>query len=95
MSSADPAEAAPDLRYAWYVAGVLTVCYTLSFIDRQILGLLVTPIKKELGLSDTRIGLLQGLAFGIFYTVLGLPMGRIADRGNRRIWSWWASSPGA
>jgi MFS family permease len=73
-----------NLRFAWYVAIVLMVCNTLSFIDRQILGLLVTPIKLELGISDTRIGLLQGLAFGIFYTLLGLPMGRIADRGSRR-----------
>ena len=80
------AEARPaqSLRYAWYVAIVLMLCNTLSFIDRQILGLLVTPIKQELGLSDTKIGLLQGLAFGIFYTLLGLPMGRIVDSGNRR-----------
>jgi len=73
-----------SLRYAWYVAIVLMICNTLSFIDRQILGLLVTPIKLELGISDTRIGLLQGLAFGVFYTLLGIPMGRIADRGSRR-----------
>lgn len=73
-----------NLRYAWYVAIVLMLCNTLSFIDRQILGLLVTPIKLELGISDTRIGLLQGLAFGIFYTLLGMPMGRLVDRGNRR-----------
>ncbi len=73
-----------SLGYAWYVAIVLMVCNTLSFIDRQILGLLVTPIKLELNISDTQIGLLQGLAFGLFYTLLGLPMGRIADRGNRR-----------
>jgi MFS family permease len=72
------------VRYAWYVAVVLMVCNTLSFIDRQILGLLVTPIKLELGLSDTRIGLLQGLAFGVFYTLLGIPMGRIADHSSRR-----------
>jgi MFS family permease len=73
-----------NLRYAWYVAIVLMLCNTLSFIDRQILGLLVTPIKLELGISDTRIGLLQGLAFGIFYTLLGMPMGRFVDSGNRR-----------
>ena len=77
-----PSEA--SLRYGWYVAIVLMLCNTLSFIDRQILGLLVTPIKLELGISDTRIGLLQGLAFGIFYTLLGIPIGRIADRGSRR-----------
>ncbi len=79
-----PPSPVENLRYAWYVAFVLMLCNTLSFIDRQILGLLVTPIKAELGISDTAIGLLQGLAFGIFYTLLGLPMGRIADRSNRR-----------
>jgi MFS family permease len=80
------AEARPaqSLRYAWYVAVVLMLCNTLSFIDRQILGLLAPLIKQELSLSDTKIGLLQGLAFGIFYTLLGMPMGRIVDRGNRR-----------
>jgi MFS family permease len=73
-----------NLRYAWYVAIVLMVCNTLSFIDRQILGLLVDPIKQDLGTSDTQMGLLQGLAFGIFYTLLGMPMGRFVDRSNRR-----------
>ena len=67
-----------------YVLGVLTVAYTLSFVDRQILTLLVGPIKQDLGLSDTRMSLLQGLAFAIFYTVMGLPLGRIADRSSRR-----------
>jgi len=46
-------------------------CFALSFIDRQILSLLVGPIKAELGVSDTRIGLLQGLAFALFYSVMG------------------------
>src|SRR5690606_17286854 len=73
-----------ELRYAWYVVGVLMVCYTLSFVDRQILSLLVTPIKEDLGLNDTQIGLLQGLAFALFYTMLGLPMGWLADRYSRR-----------
>ncbi|MBI3427463.1 MAG: MFS transporter [Acidobacteria bacterium] len=77
-------DTATDLRYAWYVALVLMLCNTLSFIDRQILGLLVDPIKQDLRVSDTQMGLLQGLAFGIFYTLLGMPMGRIVDRGNRR-----------
>jgi len=70
--------------FAWYVVIILTACYTLSFIDRQILGLLVGPIKRDLGISDTRVGLLQGLAFSVFYTFLGLPLGRIADTRNRR-----------
>jgi MFS family permease len=74
----------PRLRYAWYVVIILMVCYTLSFIDRQILALLVGPIKKELSLSDSRMGLLGGLAFALFYTFLGLPMGRLADTKSRR-----------
>ena len=77
-------DSARELRYAFYVACVLMVCNTFSFIDRQVLGLLVTPIKQEFGISDTGIGLLQGLAFGLFYTLLGIPMGRLVDSGNRR-----------
>lgn len=80
----DTGEGSPGLGYAWYVVIVLMVCYTLSFIDRQILSLLVGPIKQDLGISDTRIGLLQGMAFAIFYTLLGLPMGWLADRRSRR-----------
>src|SRR5688572_1402566 len=72
------------LAYAWFVVFVLMVCYTLSFIDRQILSLLVGPIKQDLGISDTRIGLLQGLAFALFYTFLGMPFGRLADNFSRR-----------
>ena len=71
-------EADRELRHAWYVAIVLMACNTLSFIDRQILGLLVTPIKLELGISDTQIGLLQGLAFGVFYAA------RDSDGPHRR-----------
>ena len=77
--------AAPRSKgYAWYTVLVLTVCYTLSFIDRQILSLLVGPIKADLRISDTQVGLLGGLAFSLFYTLLGLPIGRLADRYNRR-----------
>ncbi|MGH9937465.1 MAG: MFS transporter, partial [Blastocatellia bacterium] len=73
-----------SLKYAWYVVFVLMVCLTLSFIDRQILSLLVGPIKRDLGISDTRIGLLQGLAFALFYTLMGLPVGWLVDRYSRR-----------
>ncbi len=83
-SAAKSAGSDTSLNYAWYVAIVLMLCNTLSFIDRQILGLLVDPIKQDLGVTDTQMGLLQGLAFGIFYTLLGIPMGRNVDRGNRR-----------
>ncbi len=72
------------LGYAWYVVIVLMVCLTLSFIDRQILSLLVSPIKRDLGISDTRIGLLQGPAFALFYTFMGLPVGWLVDRYSRR-----------
>jgi MFS family permease len=60
------------------------VCYALSFVDRQILSLLVGPMKHDLAISDTRIGLLQGIAFAAFYSLMGLPLGRLADTRNRR-----------
>ena len=71
-------------RYGWYVVAVLLVAYTLSFVDRTILTLLVEPIKHDLGLSDTQLSLLHGLAFAIFYTALGIPIARLADRASRR-----------
>ena len=84
-SETKPAEASEQsVRYARYAVVVLMFCYTLSFIDRQILSLLVGSIKRDLGVSDTRIGLLQGLAFGIFYTILGMPLGRLADTRSRK-----------
>jgi MFS family permease len=60
------------------------LCYTLSYVDRQILAFLVEPLKTELGIGDTKIGLLQGIYFAMFYTFVGLPMGWLADRYNRR-----------
>jgi len=64
---------------------VLMVAYLFSYVDRQILSMLVGPIKADLGLTDTEISLLHGLAFAICYTVLGVwPIGRWADTGNRR-----------
>lgn len=74
----------PRPIYRWYVVGVLLVAYTLSFIDRMILSLLVAPIRAALDISDTQVSLLIGLAFALFYTVLGLPIAWIADRWNRR-----------
>lgn len=70
--------------YAWYVVLVLMLAYTISFIDRQILSLMVGPIRADLGLSDTEISLLHGLAFALFYTFLGIPFGWLADHRNRR-----------
>jgi MFS family permease len=71
-------------RYSWYVVSVLTAIYTVSFIDRQILALLIGPIRKDLGVSDTQVSLLIGLAFALFYTFLGIPLGRLADTRSRR-----------
>ncbi len=76
--------AAPAARTAWYAAVVLMLCYSLSYVDRQILGLLVPQIEADLRISDTLMGLLQGFSFAVFYAVMGLPLGRVADRGNRR-----------
>jgi len=58
--------------------------YTFNFIDRQILSILLEPIKQDLGLSDTALGMLTGFAFALFYATLGIPIARLADRGNRR-----------
>src|SRR5258708_39445975 len=60
------------------------ICYTLSYCDRQILAFLVGPMKQELHISDTQVGLLQGIAFVLVYTVCGLPLGALADRVSRR-----------
>ena len=67
-----------------YVLGVLVVVYTFNFIDLQILSILLDPIKNDLGLSDTAMGMLTGFAFAAFYATLGIPIARIADRSNRR-----------
>ena len=83
MTIKTPAQT-PSLSYAWYVVAVLMFAYTVAFVDRQILSLLVQPIKRDLGISDTQIGLLAGFAFAVFYSVLGVPIARLADRGNRR-----------
>ncbi len=75
----------PSNLYAWYVVGILTLAYVVSFIDRQILSLLVKPIKSDLGITDTKMSLLMGLTFAIFYTLFGIPLGRLAvDTHSRR-----------
>lgn len=67
-----------------YVLGILVVVYTTNFIDRQILSILLEPIKRELVLSDTQLGMLTGFAFALFYATLGIPIASWGDRGNRR-----------
>jgi MFS family permease len=74
----------PAAGYAWYVVAVLMVVYVFSFIDRQILSLLVGPIRRDLAISDTQMSLLMGFSFALFYTFFGLPLGRLADSRSRR-----------
>ena len=79
-AAAKPAALELTPAYVRYALGLLLVVYTLNFLDRQIVNILAHPIQKELGLSDTQLGLLTGLAFALFYTVLGIPIARYADR---------------
>src|SRR3990167_7204618 len=81
---AAPSPPYPAPRYAWYVIGVLFAVTLLSQLDRQLPALLVRPLRKEFGISDTAFSLLQGYAFAVFYTLAGLPLGRLVDRGSRR-----------
>lgn len=74
----------PVPRLAWYAIAVLTLANISSFVDRQILTLLVGPIRRDLGISDTGMSLLLGLSFALFYSVLGFPIARLADRASRK-----------
>ena len=69
--------------YRNYALGILFVGYIVNFVDRSILSLLLEPIKLELALSDSQLGLLGGLAFALFYTFLGIPIAALADRHSR------------
>ncbi len=76
-------------RYAWYVVAVLMLANVSSYVDRQILALLVEPIKNDLQLSDTQMSYLYGLTFALFFTIMGLPIARMADhRSRRNIIAW-------
>ena len=81
---APEAEPYPPAGYAWYVVGVLTLAYIFSFIDRQILSLMVGPIQKDLGIGEKQMSLLMGASFAVFYTLFGIPLGRLADTRSRR-----------
>jgi predicted MFS family arabinose efflux permease len=79
--------AAPAARradgYSYFVAGFLGLVYTFNFLDRQFLTVLAEPVRKELHLSDTQLGMLTGLMFALFYTICGIPVAALADRTNR------------
>lgn len=70
--------------YRFYVLGLLTLVFVINFIDRQVLSVLIEPIKHELQLTDTQLGLLSGLAFALFYVTFGVPVARLADLKSRR-----------
>ena len=83
MTGADgPPPVYGPARY-WYVTGVLMLAYMVSYVDRSILTLLVEPIRRDMGFSDIQISLLHGLAFALFYSLMGFPIGRIADKRHR------------
>jgi len=86
LQAAEPASAVAGVapRAAWFALSVLVLYQTLSFMDRTVLTLLVNPIQASLGLSDVQLGLLQGFAFALIYSIVGLPMGWLADRVSRR-----------
>jgi MFS family permease len=69
--------------YRRYALWVLLIIYTLNFLDRQVVNILAEPIKRDLGLADWQLGMMTGLAFAIFYTVLGIPIARMAETRNR------------
>lgn len=70
-------------RYSWYVLGVLVLVYFVNFVDRQLLTILAVDIKRDLNITDSQFGFLYGTAFGVFYALFGIPLGKLADRWSR------------
>lgn len=69
--------------YSWYALSVLVIVYVLNFVDRNIISILAEDIKADLGLRDDQIGFLYGTAFGVFYALFGIPLGKLADNWHR------------
>ena len=74
----------PSHTQAWYGVVILTLAYVLSFLDRQLLSLVVTDIKTDLELTDSQMSIILGFAFALFYTTMGIPIGRLADKKSRK-----------
>lgn len=81
--NAEPKADQPVPAYSWYALGVLVLVYVLNFIDRQILAILANDIKADLGVDDSYIGFLYGTAFAVFYSLFGIPLGKLADSWKR------------
>ena len=73
------------LQVIWGAMGLLLGIYIINFLDRQVVNILAEPIKRDLGLADWQLGLMSGLAFALFYTFLGIPIARLAERKNRAV----------
>jgi MFS family permease len=84
VESGEAALSGPGPAYAWYALVVLVLVYMLNFIDRQLLTILAPNIKHDLGITDAQFGFLYGTAFGVFYSVFGIPLGKLADRWSRK-----------
>lgn len=85
MTDATAAGRPRSMAYSYLVVWVLAIVYTLNFLDRQIVAILAEPIRKDLNLTDTQLGMLGGIAFAAFYTTFGLPVAWLADRA-KRVW---------
>ena len=83
MSASTARAAGKRYTYEWYVVVICMLAYVFSFVDRQVLVLMIEPIKRDLHLSDTQFSLLNGFAFSLFYAVMGLPVAYLADRYAR------------
>lgn len=83
MAPPAPGAMAKPANGAWFVLAVLWFVYVLNFLDRQLLSILAKPIQDELGVTDGQLGLISGLYFALFYCILAIPVGWLADRTNR------------
>jgi len=99
----DAARAKSSGPYRWYALALLFATYVINIIDRHIINILVEPIQADLGITDTQIGFITGLAFAFFYTVMGIPLALMADRWHRTrliclcstLWSLMTAAGGA
>lgn len=85
MDQSAAARTYPPLRSGFFTLAVLVIAFIVAFIDRQVLALLVDPIKASLAITDFQMSLLLGFAFALFYCLLGIPVGRLADRRSRKM----------